>query len=43
MLRSPVVQEVRAMLERHWTELEIAHKLCISQSEVHLIIQTFFS
>ena len=43
MLRSPVVQEVRAMLERHWTELEIAHKLCISQAEVQLIIQTFFS
>lgn len=43
MLRSQLVQEVRAMLERHWTELEIAHKLCISPAEVHLIIQTFFS
>lgn len=43
MLRSPLVQEVRAMLERHWTELEIAHKLCISQAEVHLIITTFLS
>ena len=40
MLRNQLVQEVRAMLERHWTELEIAHKLCISQAEVHRIIQT---
>lgn len=39
MLNRLVVLEVRAMLERHWTELEIAHKLCISQAEVHAIIQ----
>jgi transcription initiation factor IIE alpha subunit len=38
-----LVQEVRAMLERHWTELEIAHKLCINPAEVHYIIQTFLS
>jgi transcription initiation factor IIE alpha subunit len=38
MLKRLVIQEVRAMLERHWTELEIAHKLCISQAEVQAII-----
>jgi hypothetical protein len=38
-----IVQEVRAMLERRWTELEIAHKLCITPAEVHYIIVTFLA
>jgi DNA-directed RNA polymerase specialized sigma subunit len=38
-----IIQEVRAMLERNWSELEIAHKLCITPAEVHRIIATFLS
>ncbi len=43
MFKSLLIQEVRAMLERNWTELEIAHKLCITQVDVHTIITTFLS
>jgi len=38
MLNRMLIQEVRAMMERHWTELEIAHKLCISQTQLQAII-----
>jgi hypothetical protein len=38
-----IVQEVRAMLERHWTKLEIAHKLCITPAEVDRIIKTYLN
>ena len=43
MLKRIVIQEIRAMLERNWTELEIAHKLCISQADVHTIVLQYFS
>lgn len=29
MVNTFVVQQVREMLERHWTPVEIAHKMCV--------------
>jgi hypothetical protein len=29
MLNNVIVQQVREMLERHWTPVEIAHKMCV--------------
>lgn len=40
MINRMVIREVRAMLERHWTEIEIAHRLWITQAEVQAIIAT---
>lgn len=38
-----IVREIRMMMERCWTESEIAHKLCISQGQVHDLIMQFLS
>lgn len=33
------LQEVRELLERHWTALEIAHKMCIREQQALQLIQ----
>ena len=38
MLDKLVLREIRMMLERNWTIREIAHKMCIRESEVALAV-----
>lgn len=40
MLNKLVLREIRSMLERHWTTLEIAHKLCIPIGEVESAVKS---
>lgn len=39
MLNKDAQREIKMMLERHWTTLEIARKLCIPVSEVALAVK----
>ena len=39
MLNKLAQREVRMMLERRWTIREIAHKLCVSEQDVALVIK----
>ena len=39
MLTKETIREIRAMLERKWTAVEIAHKLCIPAQEVQAVIR----
>ena len=36
-----ILREIRMMLERCWTESEIAHKMCMSPTTVHELIAEF--
>jgi hypothetical protein len=38
MLNKDSIREIRSMLERDWTVREIAHKLCLRESEVALAV-----
>lgn len=40
MINVSVVQQVREMLERHWTPLEIANKMCVHIDTVLEAIKT---
>lgn len=39
MLNKDTLREIRMMLERRWTVREIAHKLCVRESEVALAVR----
>ena len=39
MLRSEIVKEVQAMMERHWDAFTIAKKLCVDTQVVQEIIK----
>lgn len=43
MLTKDMIREIRTMLERHWSAVEIAHKLKLDEQDVAQAVRTLIA